>query len=95
MNEISKAANLSKAAVYHYYESKEAMVEALVRQLFEADKPELQKLVDTKEPARARLEGHVSGLVRLLEKNKVLYPVFETVPSSKPWPRVMLVFRRY
>ena len=76
MNEISKAANLSKAAVYHYYESKEAMVEALVRQLFDADRPELQKLVAADEPARKRLESHASGLVRLLEKNKVLYPVF-------------------
>ena len=76
MNEISKAAKLSKAAVYHYFESKEVMVEALVRQLFDADRPELQRLVDADSPATERLEGHVNGLVKLLEKNKVLYPVF-------------------
>lgn len=76
MNEISKAANLSKAAVYHYFESKEAMVEALVRQLFDADRPELRKLVENDEPAVSRLEGHVTALVRLLEKNIALYPVF-------------------
>lgn len=76
MNEISKAANLSKAAIYHYYESKEAMVEALVRQLFDADKPELQRLVESEVPAAEKLEGYANGLVRLLEKNKVLYPVF-------------------
>ncbi len=76
MNEISKAANLSKAAVYHYYESKEAMVEALVRQLFDADRPELLNLIEADAPATARLEDYASGLVRLLEKNKVLYPVF-------------------
>ncbi len=76
MNEISKAAGLSKAAVYHYYDGKEAMVEALVRQLFDADRPELQSLVESDEPAVRRLEGYAASLVRLLEKNKVLYPVF-------------------
>lgn len=76
MNEISKAAKLSKAAVYHYYDSKDALVEALVRQLFDSDQPEVRKLIASEGPALERLDTYAKGLVRLLEKNKVLYPIF-------------------
>lgn len=76
MNEVSKTAKLSKAAVYHYYESKDALVEALVRQLFDSDQPEVRKLIASEGPTLERLDTYAKGLVRLLEKNKVLYPIF-------------------
>ena len=52
MTEIALSAKLSKAAVYHYYDSKDAMVEALVRQLFDSDQPDVRKLIGSRRCAR-------------------------------------------
>lgn len=76
MAQIAKSADLSKATIYHYFDSKDALVEALVRNLFDADQSEMEAWVQSPAPAAERLQGYAANLVTLLESHQVLYPIF-------------------
>jgi len=76
MAQIAAAAEVSKATIYHYFDSKDALVEALVRRLFEEDASAIARLVVTDAPAAVRLRDYAADLVTLLERNRTLYPIF-------------------
>ncbi len=76
MAQIAKAAGVSKAMIYYYFDGKEALVTALVENLFDADQAGLEALIASDTPALQRLDRYVVDLVDLLESNAVLYPVF-------------------
>lgn len=87
MAQIAKAANVSKATIYHYFDSKDALVEALVRRLFDEDTSEIDSLLQTKASFSERITSYVDNLVILLEQNKALYPIFaefKTMTMRRP-----------
>lgn len=76
MNDISKAAGLSKATVYYYFDSKEALISALLSELFEKDEPALEELRGSKAPALKSLEDYTQNLCVLLEEHKDHLPIY-------------------
>ena len=84
MSQIAKAANVSKAMIYYYFESKDAMVEALVHRLFDEDQAELDALIADETPAMERLTLYINGLVELLDANESLYPVLRSSKHGQP-----------
>lgn len=75
MEQIADACRVSKATIYHYFKSKDALIFALVRRLFDVDQSELEHLVTLDTPALERLRAYSTELVKLLERNTVLMPV--------------------
>ncbi len=77
MNELSEATGLSKAAIYHYFPGKDAIIHRLVERLFTTDQPQLEALVhDTGRTAVERLLEYVDQLARVLAETSGLQPVF-------------------
>ncbi|MEM6528621.1 MAG: TetR/AcrR family transcriptional regulator [Chloroflexota bacterium] len=76
MAQIAKSADVSKAMIYYYFDSKEALVSALVRNLFDADQAGLDELIESNTPALERMTQYMTDLADLLESNAVLYPIF-------------------
>ncbi len=75
MAQIAKSAKLSKAAIYHYFTSKDEMIEALVRHLFEKDQADIMGLIKSTESAGKRLKVYAENLVQLLDNNSSLLPM--------------------
>ena len=87
MAQIAKAANVSKATIYHYFASKDALVEALVRRLFDEDTSEIDQLLQATNSFTERISIYTDSLVNLLEQNKMLYPIlaeFKAMPMRRP-----------
>ncbi len=79
MEQIADVCGISKATIYHYFKSKEALILALVRRLFNADQAEFEKIVAADAPALERLRMYSVELVKLLERNTVLMPVLAEI----------------
>ena len=79
MSQIADASGVSKATIYHYFASKDALILALVQRLFDADQPELAQLVASDAPAAERLRAYSLDLVALLEQNRVLAPIIAEI----------------
>lgn len=77
--QVAEASGVSKATIYHYFESKEALVAALVDRLFAADEPGLERIVAWEAPAAERLRAYARELVTLLENNRLLWPIIAQV----------------
>lgn len=76
MAQIARASGLSKATIYYYFKSKDEMVAALVQHLFEDDEPALQALLQDERPVGQRLRQYSHDLLRLLNQNQALWPIF-------------------
>lgn len=79
VSQIAKASGVSKATIYHYFDSKEVVVGALIERLFAADQPSLDRIVSSDAPAAERLRAYSRELVALIEENRVLWPVIAEV----------------
>ncbi len=87
MSQIARSADVSKATIYHYFESKDELVIALARRLFAEDEPTLEKLVAAEGTAPERLQTYAAELVRLLARNADLYPLIaETYAAAMRRP---------
>jgi AcrR family transcriptional regulator len=76
MSQIAEVCQLSKATMYHYFDSEDALVIALVKQLFEDDQKNLDSIVTDSSSSLSRLEAYPQKLVILLERNQHLSPIF-------------------
>lgn len=79
MVQIAQKAGISKAAIYHYFTSKEEMIEALVRMLFEADNEGVELLLDTHISVRKAVVEYVRSLALLLEQHRRIFPVYAEI----------------
>lgn len=79
MSEIAEAAEVSKATIYHYFAGKEQLILALVRRLFSADAPAVERLSREESSAISRLTSYAEELAELLEQNLVLATVLAEV----------------
>lgn len=96
MNQIALAAEVSKATLYHYFQNKEALVEALVRRLFEQDQPEIERLRQRQQPATERLRAYAEALVALLTQHQHLYPIFaESYAAAARRASLQAILRGY
>lgn len=75
MAQIAKTAEISKAAVYYYFESKEALIDALVENLFVKDTGWFSELVEENSPAAPRLLRYCESLSENLGRNGELFPL--------------------
>lgn len=76
MNELSEATGLSKAAIYHYFPSKDSIVRSLIERLFSTDQSNLETLAnDTNRSAVERLLEYVEELAKIVAATTELQPV--------------------
>lgn len=75
MAELSKRTGLSKAAIYHYFDGKEALIKALIELLFAEVEPELKRLIDDPSPAVDRVRTYVDHLAATLTRDAAMLPV--------------------
>lgn len=75
MSQIAEACQLSKATIYHYFDSKEALVIELVKRLFKEDQVNLESIVTDSSPALFRLKTYAQKLTHLLDQNRILSPI--------------------
>jgi TetR/AcrR family transcriptional regulator len=75
MNQVAANCGLSKATIYHYFQSKTEMVNALVDRLFMADVEGTERLKSSSEPATERLQAYAEGLSELLARHYEVLPI--------------------
>ncbi len=98
MDDIAKKAGLSKGLLYWYFESKDALILALVKLLFEPDLRELERLLAEKDrPVPERLEELArSSLSALLPFHDLMPIVYEYyAQATRPGPIQKAVQRYY
>lgn len=96
MSQIAEAADVSKATIYHYFESKDALVETLVRRLFDEDRTEIEQLIQSGETVAARIRTYTQGLSQLLERSRDLYPIFaESKVITSRRPNIQAILQAY
>ena len=76
MNDLAAKCSLSKAAIYHYFDSKDAILLALTEFIFQADTRELLALEQNPLPAEERLRTYLQGLVQAIQALKPLHGMF-------------------
>jgi len=100
MNQIARESGISKATIYHYFKSKNEIVQKLVSRLFEEDVPEIEAIVNSKRPVVLRILDYSDGLCELLERNSQLFPIlaeFKAIGARSESVRQVLrgFFERY
>lgn len=75
MEEIAKAAGVSKGTIYHYFASKEEVIEALVRRVFSLDRSAVIQLRIGSGTTRERLLGYADALAAVVQQDRVLFLV--------------------
>ncbi len=75
MEDISERAGISKATVYLYFKSKEALIGAIMEHLFSSEMAALQVLGGKQDSARLRLARFIEALVGDLSRMRPLMPI--------------------
>jgi len=75
MDDVAAEAKLSKGALYLYFESKDAIIAGLMRDLFDGELDALRAALDAPGPVVERLRGVTTRLSRDLERQRALLPM--------------------
>jgi AcrR family transcriptional regulator len=75
MQDIGDRAGISKATVYLYFKSKDALIRAIVKRLFNRELAALEVLEDEEDSARRRLTRFVEVLVEDVVRMRPLMPL--------------------
>ena len=96
MAQVAEAAEISKATIYHYFASKEALIEALVKRTFDADQADFLALAQMDAPAIERLMAYVGELASLLTQDHLFFPMYaEYMAMSTRMPSIHAVIKGY
>ena len=75
MDDVAAEAGLSKGALYLYFDSRDAIIAGLMRDLFDAELEALRAALAAPGPVLARLRGLTARLTRDLERQRALLPM--------------------
>lgn len=75
MDDIASESGLSKAAIYHYFKSKDDIIIALVQKLFDMDVAAFELLIDSTLSAREQLRHYIQQLMTLAQEQEMLMRV--------------------
>jgi AcrR family transcriptional regulator len=100
MDDIVRESGLSKGALYWYYKSKDALIQALLDRVFISEMQEAEALLETDLNANARLRMFIGYAVREYKRFEKLLPLayeFVALAARSKSVRSTLVgyFRRY
>lgn len=96
MDDIVEEAGLSKGALYWYFESKEALITAIVDRIFDWETTHIRKIIDSQEAASRKLEALIDITVQDLDQMKPLMPIlFEFWSLSLRKETVNKAIKRY
>ncbi|MBI4644826.1 MAG: TetR/AcrR family transcriptional regulator [Deltaproteobacteria bacterium] len=76
MDEIAGAAGVAKGTIYLYFPSKDELIQELLSQVGENLRAALESIINTPQPPEEKLRQVVTWLLRHLERERVLFPVF-------------------
>lgn len=80
MNDVARAAGVSRGTLYRYFRSKGSLLDAIVdyeRHRFQHD---VNDVLATVPPGQARLEAHIGFVLRYLREHPALANLIETEP---------------
>ena len=96
MDDIAGEAGLSKGTLYLYFDSKDAIIEGLMRELFEAELAQLRALVGTPGSVAERLRTRTRRVARDLTHMTALLPIaWEFYALAARQERVRVFCREY
>ncbi len=96
MDDIVEEAGLSKGALYWYFESKEALITAIVDRVFDWETAHMRAIIESEESAPGKIEAIIAITVQDLGKMKPLMPIlFEFWSLSLRKESVNQAIKRY
>ena len=78
MKDIADAAGMSKASLYHYFESKEVLLTSLVQSRVGVAVDELRSIVDRPKSAIERLEMAVQSHLAVFQTHSDIYTIYDS-----------------
>jgi TetR/AcrR family fatty acid metabolism transcriptional regulator len=76
MDDIVVESGLSKGALYWYFDSKDAIIVAILDRIFDYETGNIRELLQHEDSAKRKLEIFVETTIKDLEKMKLLMPIF-------------------
>jgi len=76
MDEIAQAAGVAKGTIYLYFQSKDELLQALLSQVGAALAQDLEEILAQTDPPAEKLRQAVIILLRYVEHEKVLFPLY-------------------
>ena len=76
MDDIVAESGLSKGALYWYFDSKDAIIVAILDRVFDWEAAHLDEILDYEDSAKKKLERFVDVTLQDLNKMKPLMPIF-------------------
>src|SRR5579863_5155431 len=91
MNDIARAAGVSKGTLYVYFDSKEQLFEALIR---EGRKQQVERLVFPEDPGDARdlLRGFGLRLIEMMTRPEMIAHLRVVIAATGKFPRLGQAF---
>ena len=75
MEDVGAAAGLSKATLYLYFRTKDALIGVILHRLFDHMLADLLKIPESEEPVRERLRGFINRFVEEFNRMEPLMPL--------------------
>ncbi len=76
MDDIVDQSGLSKGTLYWYFDSKEAIIIAILDRIFDWETAQLRNILASEESAAMKLEVFIDASIEDIEKMKPLMPIF-------------------
>lgn len=96
MDDIVAESGLSKGAIYWYFDSKEAIIVAIVDRIFDWETAHIQKIISSDQGAAKKLELFIQASIEDMHKIQPLMPlIFDFWTRSLRNPAINQAIKRY